>query len=155
MDASYGHNSGEEPRKPPRITAELVRVEAKKVDIKLVINGEMHLLAWRRHAFHDEVTVNGVRQHESRGIGKRETLYGLVFGKSREGEGGLRLLFTVDPRQDMNTMDWSGHTRLRGVRLESAEGVLMSYGNLDPRAYTAPTTFAEWLKKSLGIMSGG
>lgn len=151
MSADYGHNSGERP--PLRISAELVRVEQKRVDIKLVVNGEMHLLAWRRHAFRDEVSVNNVVQQASKGMGERETLYGLVFGKTPEGEGGTRILFTIDPHPDWNTYDWSGRTKLKGVRLESADGVFLSYGSLDPRAYTAPTTFAEWLKKSMGIMN--
>jgi hypothetical protein len=135
---------------PPRITAELVRIETRKIDVKLLINGEMHLLAWRRGVFYDEVLVNGVRQHESRGF-SRETLYGLIFGKNREGEGGVRVLFTVDPKPDWTHMNWNGHTRLSGARLESGEGVLLSYGTLDPRAYEKPTSFAEWVKKSMGI----
>ena len=48
-------------------------------------------------------------------------------------------------------MNWNGHTRLSGVRLESGEGVLLSYGTLDPRAYEKPASFAEWIKKSMGI----
>lgn len=149
MTADYGHNSGARP--PLRITAELVRVELKRVDIKLVINGEMHLLAWRRHTFRDEVLVNNVVQQTSKGA-TRETLYGLVFGKEPTGEGGTRVLFTIDPKADWNT-DWDGAAKLKGVRLEWAEGVLLSYGSLDPRAYTAPTTFVEWAKKNLGIMN--
>jgi hypothetical protein len=137
---------------PPPITAELVRIETKKIDVKLLINGEMHLLAWRRTAFYDEVLVNGVRQHESRGF-SRETLYGLIFGKNREGEGGVRVLFTIDPRVDWSHMGWNGDTRPRGVRLESGEGVLLSYGNLDPRSFEKPASFAEWFKKSMGIQS--
>lgn len=146
MTGTMGHNNP-----PARLAAEFVRVEAKKIDIKLLIDGEMHLLAWRRHAFHDEVLVNNVRQQESRGLGKRETLYGLVFGKSPEGEGGIRVLFTVDPKQDWNTMDWNGATRLSGVRLEAGEGVLLSYGTLDPRSFKQPESFSEWIKKTMGI----
>lgn len=146
MASSIGHNNP-----PSRITAELVRIETRKVDIKLVIDGEMHLLAWRRHALFDEVLVNNVRQQVSKSLANRETLYGLVFGKSPEGEGGVRILFAVDPRQDWSHMDWNGHTRLRGVRLEAGEGVLLAYGSLDPRAFQAPTTISEWIKKSMGI----
>jgi len=40
MTSPMGHNTP-----PTHITAEIVRIEAKKVDIKLLINGEMHLLA--------------------------------------------------------------------------------------------------------------
>jgi hypothetical protein len=110
-----GHNNP-----PARMTAELVRVEQKKVDVKLMIDGEMHLLAWRRDSF-------------------------------REGEGGVRVLFTVDPNPDWASMNWNGHTRLSGVRLESGEGVLLSYGNLDPRSFKKPETFQEWVKKTMGI----
>lgn len=148
MSGSYGHNSGEAPR--PRITAELVRAEPRRVDIKLVIDGQLHLLAWRRHAFRDDVLMNNVVQRHT--SSRRETVYGLVFGKSPEGEGGERLLLTIDPKPDWNSMDWTGETRIRGVRLESAENLLVSYGSLDPRALRAPTTFTEWLKKSMGIM---
>lgn len=146
MTGTMGHNNP-----PARLVAELVRVESKKIDIKLLIDGEMHLLAWRRHAFRDEVLVNNVRQRESRGLGQRETLYGLVFGKSREGDGGIRVLFTVDPKQDWSTIDWSGNTRLSGVRLESGERVLVAYGTLDPRSLEKPTSFTEWVKKTMGI----
>jgi hypothetical protein len=144
--SGMGHNNP-----PARITAELVRIDAKKIDIKLLIDGEMHLLAWRRYGFYDEVLVNNVRQQESRGFGKRETLYGLIFGKSPEGEGGIRVLFTVDPKQDWASIDWGGNTRLAGVRLESAEGVLLSYGTLDPRSFKKPESFSEWIKKTMGI----
>lgn len=146
MTGPIGHNNP-----PTHITAELVRVEAKKVDVKLLINGEMHLLAWRRMAFHDEVTVNGVEQARSSALGKRETLYGLVFGKNREGEGGVRVLFTIDPKQDWTSMNWNGEMRLSGVRLEAGEGVLLSYGTLDPRSFQKPTSFGEWVKKTMGI----
>ena len=135
---------------PPRITAELVRIETRKIDIKLMINGEMHLLAWRRHAFYDEVLVNGVRQHDSRGF-SRETLYGLIFGKNREGEGGVRVLFSVDPKPDWASMNWNGEMRLSGVRLEAGEGVLLSYGTLDPQSFQKPATFTDWVKKTMGI----
>ncbi len=149
MDSSYGHN---QPR--PRITAELVRIETKKIDIKLMIDGEMHLLAWRRHAFRDEVLVNGRCQQESRGV-NRETLYGLVFGRKPEVEGpdsgGVRVLFTVDPKEDWSRMDWNGVTRLRGVRLESGDGVLLSYGNLDPRTFEAPKPLSAWVEEAIGL----
>jgi hypothetical protein len=146
MTNPMGHNNP-----PTHITAEIVRIEAKKVDIKLLINGEMHLLAWRRTAFQDEITVNGVQQHLSRGIAGRETLYGLVFGKSKEGEGGVRVLFTIDPKPDWSSINWSGETRLSGVRLEAGEGVLLSYGTLDPRSFQKPESFSEWIKKTMGI----
>jgi hypothetical protein len=146
MASPIGHNNP-----PTNITAELVRVEAKKVDVKLLINGEMHLLAWRRLAFRDEVTVNGVQQAQSSGLGGRETVYGLVFGKSREGEGGVRVLFTIDPKPDWTSMNWNGEMRLSGVRLEAGEGVLLAYGTLDPRSFQKPTSLGEWIKKSMGI----
>jgi hypothetical protein len=141
-----GHNNP-----PTQITAEIVRIEQKKIDIKLIINGEMHLLAWRRDSFRDVVTVNGVEQAQSRGVAKRESLYGLVFGKSREGEGGVRVLFTVDPKPDWASMNWNGETRLSGVRLEAGEGVLLAYGTLDPQSFQKPATFTDWVKKTMGI----
>ena len=146
MTSQMGHNNP-----PTQITAEIVRIETKKADIKLIINGSMHLLAWRRESFRDVVTVNGVEQAQSRGMGKRETLYGLLFGKSPEGEGGVRVLFTIDPKPDWASMNWNGETRLSGVRLEAGEGVLLSYGTLDPRSFKKPESFQEWIKKTMGI----
>ncbi|HEV7692596.1 MAG TPA: hypothetical protein VGO52_17295 [Hyphomonadaceae bacterium] len=146
MNSQMGHNNP-----PAQITAEIVRIETKKADIKLIINGSMHLLAWRRESFRDVVTVNGVEQAQSRSLGKRETLYGLVFGKSPEGEGGVRVLFTIDPKPDWTSMNWNGETRLSGVRLEAGEGVLLSYGTLDPRSFKKPESFQEWVKKTMGI----
>lgn len=137
------------PASDPRMTAELVRADAKNVDIKLVIDGQMHLLAWRRRLVGDEVLVNGVRQQASGGLWGRETVYGLVFGRNEYGEGGERLMLSIDPREDYS--DWSGHPRLRGVRLESANGLLLSFGSLDPVKYRRPASFSEWLKQSLGI----
>jgi hypothetical protein len=78
MTRLMGHNNP-----PAQITAEIVRIKAEKVDIKLLINGEMHLLAWRRMTFQDEITVNGVQQHLSRALGGCDTLYGPVFARSR------------------------------------------------------------------------
>jgi hypothetical protein len=146
MTSQMGHNNP-----PTQITAEIVRIETKKVDIKLIIDGAMHLLAWRREAFRDVVTVNGVEQAQSRGVAGRESLYGLVFGKSPEGEGGVRVLFTIDPKPDWTSMNWNGETRLSGVRLEAGEGVLLAYGTLDPRSFEKPATFADWIKKTMGI----
>lgn len=144
--SQMGHNNP-----PPHLKAEIVRIEEKKVDIKLIIDGSMHLLAWRRESFRDVVTVNGVEQAQSRGLGKRETLYGLVFGKSPEGEGGTRVLFTIDPKSDWTSMNWNGDTRLSGIRLEAGEGVLLSYGTLDPQSFEKPATFTDWVKKTMGI----
>jgi hypothetical protein len=146
MTSQMGHNNP-----PTHITAEIVRIEQKKADIKLIIDGSMHLLAWRREALRDVVTVNGVEQAQSRGLGKRETLYGLVFGKNREGEGGVRVIFTIDAKPDWTSMNWNGELRLSGVRLEAGEGVLLSYGTLDPRSFEKPATFTDWIKKTMGI----
>ena len=41
--------------------------------------------------------------------------------------------------------------RLKGVRLESVDGALVAYGSLDPKALEKPATFADWMKKSMGM----
>ena len=103
MTASMGHNNP-----PARIAAEFVRIED----------------AQGRHQADDRWRDAPARQApprlprrgsgqqrqqaQSRGLGKRETLYGRVFGKSPEGEGGIRVLFTVDPKQDWGSIDWNG-----------------------------------------------
>jgi hypothetical protein len=37
------------------------------------------------------------------------------------------------------------------VRLENVDGPLVSYGSLDARALEKPATFADWMKKSMGM----
>lgn len=132
--------------------AELVRVGLHEVDIK-IINGErMHVLQWRRNMFWDEVLLDGKRQASSHGLWGREKVYGLVFGRDLEGKGGEQVMLILDPAP---SYDWTqSGQRLSGVRLESVDGPLVSYGTLDPKALQKPATFSDWMKRSMGMEWG-
>ena len=133
--------------------ATLVRMAHWKIDIKIVNGNDMHILQWRRHMSHDEVLLDGKVQQISRGMWGRETIYGLVFGRDAEGNGGTRVMFVVDPSQDMNNASYwlEGQAPPKGVRLETAEQILLAFGSLDERAYDQPADFAEWAKQKMGI----
>ena len=129
--------------------AELVRMTGSEVDIK-IINGErMHVLQWRRRLLSDEVLLDGKRQAMSYGLWGRERVYGLVFGRDEMGEGGDRVMLIIDPRWDSN---WtSDHYNISGIRVEAFDGPLLTYGSLDPKSLEKPTTFTDWVKKSIGM----
>ncbi|MEM9670221.1 MAG: hypothetical protein AAF950_14965 [Pseudomonadota bacterium] len=130
--------------------AEIVRLTGSEVDIKIVNNDQMHVLQWRRRLFADQVLLDGKSQSLSYGFLGREKVYGLVFGRNEEGQGGERVMLIVDPRAQIN---WSGieQSRISGVRLERADGPLFSYGTLDPKSIEKPVTFSEWIKKTMGM----
>lgn len=132
--------------------AELVRLSLRQVDIK-IINGErMHVLQWRRRFLHDEVVLDGKTQATSFGLWGREKVYGLVFGRDNVGEGGERVMLLIDPSNADQFMGMD--TKLAGVRLELASGPLIAYGTLDPQALEKPSTFADWMKKTIGMEWG-
>lgn len=129
--------------------AELVRVALHEVDIKIVSGERMHVLQWRRNLLWDEVLLDGKRQASSHGFFGREKVYGLVFGRDEEGRGGDQVMLLLDTGQ---SYDWShSGERIRGVRLEGVDGPLVSYGSLDAKALEKPATFADWMKKSMGM----
>lgn len=132
--------------------AELVRIATREIDIK-IINGErMHILQWRRTLFSDTVLLDGKSQAVSHGLWGREKVYGLVFGRDENGEGGERVMFLIDPA---NADRWTGMDhRLAGVRLELASGPLLAYGSLDPQNLEKPSNFSDWMKKTMGIQWG-
>ncbi|MEL6259094.1 MAG: hypothetical protein AAFQ67_08560, partial [Pseudomonadota bacterium] len=104
--------------------AEIVRLTLRKVDLKIRIGDRMHVLQWRRRLLWDEVLLDGRIQATSRGLFGREEVYGLVFGRDNEGEGGERVMLVLDARN----ADWSGmDAKISGVRLETAEGPLLAY----------------------------
>lgn len=132
--------------------AEIVRFTQREIDIKVVDDDDMRVLQWRRRLLHDEVLLDGKPQATSYGMFSREKVYGLVFGRDEEGQGGQRVMLIIDPRAAMN---WgSGRPAPLGVRLETAEGPLVAYGSLDPKALEKPATFADWMKKSMGMEWG-
>ncbi len=133
--------------------AELVRVALHEVDIKIISGERMHVLQWRRNLLWDEVLLDGKRQASSHGLWGREKVYGLVFGRDLEGRGGEQVMLILDP--GYGSYDYSNNgQRLKGVRLEGKEGTLLSYGSLDPKALQKPATFADWMKKSMGMEWG-
>lgn len=130
--------------------AELVRVSLHQVDIKIVTDDdEMHVLQWRRNLLWDEVLLDGKRQGHSGGF-SREKVYGLVFGRDREGNGGTKVMLLLDPSTSYG--NWgSRHQQIAGVRLETAEGPIVSFGTLDPKNLEKPSTFSDWMKKTMGM----
>lgn len=130
--------------------ADIVRLTASEVDLKIVNHDRMHVLQWRRHFFQDEVLLDGKLQAQSYGLWGREKVFGLVFGRDEEGEGGDRVMLIVDPRADYS--NWTtGHQTISGLRLETVDGPLIAYGSLDPKTLEKPSTFGEWMKKSMGM----
>jgi hypothetical protein len=130
--------------------AELVRVGLHEVDIKIVAGDRMHVLQWRRNLLWDEVLLDGKRQASSHGLWGREKVYGLVFGRDSDGRGGHQIMLILDPGYGNYDYSHNGQ-RLKGVRLENVDGPLLSYGSLDPKALEKPATFADWMKKSMGM----
>ena len=110
------------------IHASLLQRVWRKVDVKLSIDGEMHVLRWRRGMFIDEVLFDDRRVATAQGLFGRED----VFGLDVETQAGARvkLVFMVDAQPDWN--DWSGDMRPRGVRVETADRALVSVGSLGP-----------------------
>ena len=90
----------------------------------------MHVLRWRRGWFVDEVLFDERRVATATGLFGRETIFGLAI-KAGPDDKVLQLLFTIDPEEAMN--DWSGEGRPRGVRLETADAVIVAYGTLKAR----------------------
>ena len=129
--------------------AEIVRLTGYEVDIKVTNGDKMHVLQWRRHLLYDQVLLDGKRQALSYGLWGREKVYGLVFGRDEMGEGGDRVMLIVDPRWDGNMV--ASHYNISGLRLECLEGPLIAYGTLDPKSLEKPTTFSDWVKKSIGM----
>ena len=129
--------------------AEIVRLSLHQVDIKVVNGEDMHVLQWRRNLLWDEVLLNGKRQAHSSGFFGREKVYGLVFGADEAGRGGTQLMLLLDPKTEYG--NWGGTQRIGGVRLESKDGPIVSYGSLDPQALQKPATFADWMKKTMGM----
>ena len=124
--------------------AEIVRLSLHHVDIKI--------LQWRRNLLWDEVLLDGKRQASSHGLFGREKVYGLVFGRAPDGSGGEQVMLLLDPSTHA---DWTeGTQRVKGVRLESRDGPLVAFGSLDPRTMEKPATFADWMKKSMGMEWG-
>lgn len=131
--------------------AEIVRLGLHHVDIKVVQGEDMHVLQWRRNLLWDEVLLNGKRQAHSSGFTGREKVYGLVFGANEEGRDGTQVMLLIDPTTEDS---WASQSRISGVRLEAKDGPIVSYGTLDPQSLEKPATFADWMKKTMGMEWG-
>ena len=129
--------------------AEIVRLGLHQVDIKVVIEDRMHVLQWRRNLMWDEVLLDGKRKAYSPGMMGREKVHGLVFGADEDGRGGTQVMLLLDPSTEQG--NWGHSQRISGIRLESKDGPVVSYGTLDPQALQKPATFADWMKKSMGM----
>ena len=133
--------------------AEIVRLSTSEVDLKVILESRMHVLQWRRRFWYDEVLLDGKTQATSYGLWGREKVYGLVFGRDIETEeAGIRVMLIVDPA---NADRWTAMDhRMAGVRLETATGPLLAYGSLDPNELKKPSTFSDWMKKTMGMEWG-
>ncbi len=129
------------------MTASLLQRSWRRVDIKLAIDGEMHLLRWRRNLFIDEVLFDDRRVATAQGMFAREGVFGLDIGV--DGGARAKLVFMIDASLDWN--DWSGDTRLRGVRLESADKALIAVGSLGPDRTEPFRRLYDRAIKSLGL----
>lgn len=109
-------------------SADLISRAWRRVDIKLNVDGEIHVLRWRRGWIVDEVLFDDRRVATSTGIFGRETIYGLSVKNTDDRES--RLLLTIDPEAAWN--DWTDTGRPRGVRLETADEALIAFGSLGP-----------------------
>lgn len=130
--------------------AEIVRLGLHQVDFKITRDDQMHVLQWRRNLLWDEVLLNGKRQAHSGGLWGREKVYGLVFGRDLEGNGGEQIMLILDPKTEYG--NWGNpNQRISGVRLEGKDGPILAYGTLDPKSLEKPATFADWMKKTMGM----
>ncbi len=130
--------------------ADIVRLSLHQVDFKIINGEQMHVLQWRRNLLWDEVLLDGKRQAHSRGLWGREKVYGLVFGREPDGSGGTRVMLILDPKTEYG--NWGNpNQRISGVRLETADGPIIAYGTLDPKSLEKPATFADWMKKNMGM----
>ncbi len=131
----------------PTINATLLTHAWRKVDIKLTIDGDMHILRWRRRLFSDEVLIDGRQVAQSSGLWGRETVFGLAMRLEREQE--VRLLLSIDPNQ--STWDWSGDMRPRGIRLETADETLVEFGSLGVDRTVSFSEVYDRALKALGL----
>ncbi|MGF1543211.1 MAG: hypothetical protein ACFB00_01665 [Parvularculaceae bacterium] len=129
------------------VTAECLTRAWRRADIKLNLDGQMHVLRWRRGPFADEVLFDERCVARSTGLFGRETIYGLA--PIAESGEEIRLLLTIDPELDWS--DWSGATRIRGVRLETASEVLVAEGSFGPSPVDRFGEFFDRAVKAMGL----
>jgi len=110
------------------LSASLLSRAWRKVDIKLSIDGDMHILRWRRGWFVDEVLFDDRRVATTTGLFSREAIFGLNVEAG--SSGSVKLVLMIDAAAGWD--DWSGEMKPRGVRLETADDALIAYGSFGP-----------------------
>ncbi len=110
------------------IHADVIKRAWRKVDIKLALDGDLHVIRWRRGLFADEVFFDDRKVAQTTGLFGRETIYGLEM--KTEDERLMRMLLTIDP--DTPAWDMDGDMKPGGVRLETADEALIAFGTLGP-----------------------
>lgn len=110
------------------VAATLLHRAWRKVDIKLTINGDMHVLRWRRKTFIDEVLFDDRLVATSKGVFGREAIYGLNI--AGENDAKTKLVLMIDAEPDWNL--WSSEGQPGGVRLENADEAILAIGSLGP-----------------------
>ncbi len=129
------------------VSASLLSRAWRKIDVKLAIDGEMHVLRWRRGWFVDEVLFDDRRVATSTGLFSRESIFGLDIAA---GDGGsVKLVFMIDAGADWN--DLSGEMKPRGVRLEMADASLITFGSLGPDRRAPFRALYDQTIKSMGL----
>lgn len=110
------------------VSAEVVSCGWRRVDLKLTIDGELHVLRWRRGFIVDEVLFDERRVATSTGLFGRESMFGFDI----KGDDGAptRLLLTIDTQPDY--ADCNASMAPRGVRLETADAALVAHGSFAP-----------------------
>lgn len=131
-----------------KVTGELLQRGWRKADVKLTIDGAMHVLRWRRGFLSDQVFFDDRLVARAEGLFSRETIFGLA-PRIEAGEE-VRLILTIDPAPDYG--DWSGTPRLRGVRLETAEAVLIAVGSFGPDRMEPLRQLYDRTMKALGLV---
>lgn len=129
------------------ISADLITRKWRRVDIKVSISGEMHVLSWRRRVFSDVVTFDGRQMASASGLIGRDSLFAFILRDDNEIDH--RLLLTIDP--ETSGWDWSGEMRPRGVRLETSDTVLTAFGSLDEGSGDGFAQLFERAIKSIGL----
>ncbi|MEL6364481.1 MAG: hypothetical protein AAFR11_06540 [Pseudomonadota bacterium] len=133
------------------MVAGLLQRRWRVVDVKIVVDGTMRLLRWRRGWLQDRLFLDEREVARVGGLFGRESVFGLVLETSG---GDKRLLLTIDTTED--GWDFSGESAPRGVRLETAEETLLAFGSLDPnRERPFLTMFENAVRAFTGEPAGG
>ena len=129
------------------IRATLMSSAWRRVDIKLAMDDDLHVLRWRRGFFVDEVLFDDRRVATSKGVFGRDSTFG--FAMKRANGKTARLIFTVDAAPDYMDSDCS--MRPSGVRLETADETLLAEGSLSPKRRESFSDMVSRAARALGL----